>query len=494
MGGEYLRVISQVSGVSLGAVVGLLAAIAPPVQAALCVAELAGALDAVIAAQPALQPARVGVLVETQGATPADRQRLYARDADKFFVPASNAKLLTTAAALDFLGPAYRIRTSVYGQASEVTELRVVGRGDPTITRDQLSALAQQVAQAGVRRVTRLVGDDSYFPGSAVNPNWEWEDVQAGYGAPVNGLISDRNAISLSLVPQAVGQPLQVVWDNPAQGAAWQIVNQSRTVAPGEPEFVSVGRDLGQPILYVSGQLMAGSAAETAAVAMPNPAAYFVDQLRQALNEQGISVDQTAVTAEPSPAATPELAFLQSPTLAELLVPTNRNSSNLYAESLLKTLGIAFAAERPDQATEAGTAAATTLLTRLGLAADSFVLADGSGLSRHNLVTPATLVHLLQVMANHPQAAIYRNSLAVAGTNGTLRSRLQDTPLQGNFYGKSGALSRNVTLSGYLTAPNYRPLVVSILINNADQRAAALRQVIDEMLLTLAQVKDCSER
>ncbi|MBD0268728.1 MAG: D-alanyl-D-alanine carboxypeptidase/D-alanyl-D-alanine-endopeptidase, partial [Cyanobacteria bacterium Co-bin8] len=368
---------------------------------------------------------------------------------------------------------------------------RVVGRGDPSLTHEDLARLAQQIAQSGVRQVSTLIGDDSYFPGSPINPNWEWEDVQAGYGAPVNSLISDRNAINLSLLPQAIGQPLQVVWDMPTLGSSWQIVNQSRTVAPGEAEFVSVGRDLGQPVLYVSGQLTAGSEAETAAIAIPDPAAHFIDRFRLALEAQGIAVGQTAVTLEPMTAPANELAFHQSPLLAELLVPTNRNSTNLYAESLLKTLGVTFSAQRPDQATEAGITAATALLTRLGVAPEGFAIADGSGLSRHNLATPAALVNLLQIMARHPQSAIYRDSLAVAGVSGTLRNRLLDTPLEGNFYGKTGAVSGNVSLSGYMSSPSYQPLVVSILINNANQRASILRQIIDEMLLTLAQLEDC---
>ncbi|MBD0268888.1 MAG: D-alanyl-D-alanine carboxypeptidase, partial [Cyanobacteria bacterium Co-bin8] len=159
--------------------IGLWGAIAPlPVQAAICVSELAGVLDE-IASQPSLQSARIGVYVETQGEA-ADRQVLYARDAQQFFIPASNAKLLTTAAALDFLGPNYRIRTSVYGEAEAVTDLRVVGRGDPSLAHEDLARLAQQIAQSGVRQVSTLIGDDSYFPGSPINPNWEWEDVQAG--------------------------------------------------------------------------------------------------------------------------------------------------------------------------------------------------------------------------------------------------------------------------------------------------------------------------
>ncbi|HEY9877150.1 MAG TPA: D-alanyl-D-alanine carboxypeptidase/D-alanyl-D-alanine-endopeptidase [Leptolyngbyaceae cyanobacterium] len=480
-------------GLKVG-VMGAALAIAPVLaaQAKICPAQLAGRLDA-ITAQPILQKARVGVLIETQGETPTERQVLYARDADQFFIPASNAKLLTTAAALDFLGPTYRIRTSVYAtsQSNGLTSLRVVGRGDPSLETEDLLALAQQVSQSGLRSVSQLVTDDSYFPGSIVNPNWEWEDVQAGYGAPANGLILNGNAINLSLAPQAVGQPLQVIWENSRQSNAWRIVNQSRTVAPGEAELVNVGRDLSQPVLYVSGQLVAGSEAEAVAIAVPNPAQAFLDQFQQTLNNQGISVAQTAIDVDGLSQLPNELAFHQSPPLSELLMPTNRNSNNLYAEALLKTVGVTYFPQRPDQATEAGIKAVTNILVHLGLDANSFSLADGSGLSRHNLVTPSALVELLQIMATHPDANIYRESLAVAGVSGTLRNRLRNTVLNGQLYGKSGAVSGNVALSGYVNVPNYRPLVVSILINNSDQRAGTLRQVIDQMVLTLAEVQSC---
>lgn len=464
----------------------------------ICEAEL-GARMTAIAQQPLLHRARLGILVETQGRTPAERRVLYAQDADQFFIPASNAKLLTSAAALAFLGPDYRIRTSVYGventsnRAGEVglTALRVVGRGDPTLTDQNLDTLAQQLKRHSIQVVPLLVGDDSYFPGAATHPNWEWEDVQAGYGAPVNSLILNGNAHGLTLMPQAVGDPLQVLWDDPAQAGQWRIENRSRTVATHEPEYVTVGRDLGQPVLYVDGQLAAGSDPETAAIALLDPAHQFVQQFQAALMRQGISVGQTALSTTPIPIDRPEVAWIESPPLAELLIPTNRNSNNLYAESLLKTLGVRYTPTRPDQATAAGVAAATAILTDLGLDPSSFVLADGSGLSRHNLVTPRALVDILQIMADHPHATPYRESLSVAGSSGTLRNRLKGTPLEGRLSGKTGAMSGHVTLSGYLLLPTGQPVIVSILINNSDQRASRLRQVIDDLLLLLAEVRPC---
>ncbi|MEM9809302.1 MAG: D-alanyl-D-alanine carboxypeptidase/D-alanyl-D-alanine-endopeptidase [Cyanobacteria bacterium P01_D01_bin.56] len=452
-----------------------LAVLLPATSAdAYCRADLTQQLDTVTQ-QPFLKKARVGILVETQSG-----QVIYSRDADRYFVPASNVKLLTTAAALSSLGPDFTIRTSVYGQPNS-GPLHVVGRGDPTFGNDQLNALASQLKSQGVQTVSSLLGNDGYFAGSTVNPNWEWEDVQAGYGAPANSLILNANELGLTLYPQAVGQPLRVEWDDPALQRQWQVENFSRSVGAGQPEYVDIGRDLSRPVLQVYGQLISGAAPETASVAVPNPAEYFVGRFRQILSQQGISVAQTGLTvAAPNGA---ELAAVTSPPLAQWMVRTNRNSKNIYAEAMLKSLG----AKDPEDATAAGIDAMETILQRMGVSPDLYNIVDGSGLSRHNLATPQAFVDTLQAMDRSPHTATYRNSLAMAGTSGTLRNRLGGI----RFRGKTGAVSHNASLSGYLEPPNYQPLVLSVMINNLDQPGRVLRQTIDDLVRKIAQIRNC---
>ena len=322
------------AGLSIGGgFIGAITAVFPAM--ALCPVDLPAAMQA-IAQRPELARARVGIQIETM-----DGEVVYHRSGDRFFVPASTLKLVTTAAVLTELGPDYRIRTSVLGTVDGVgrATLQVVGHGDPSFDRSDLADLARQIGELNVRQVDILYGDDSAFAGEAVNPNWEWEDVQAGYGAPVNALILEENEIGLSLHPQAVGQPLQVVWDSPRQRTGWTIENATRTVAAGESEFVSVGRDLGRPVLRVAGQLVAGSAPEPVSIAEPNPGPAFLNALQTALSEQGIEVQQIRLGPPPSTQNWGVLAVVQSPSLAELLIPTNQNSNNLYAEALLKMLG-----------------------------------------------------------------------------------------------------------------------------------------------------------
>ncbi|MBE9069472.1 D-alanyl-D-alanine carboxypeptidase/D-alanyl-D-alanine-endopeptidase [Leptolyngbya cf. ectocarpi LEGE 11479] len=455
--------------------IALFTALLPTASAsAYCRADLAREVNK-IAAQPALKKARLGVLIETQTG-----QVIYSRDADRYFVPASNVKLLTTAAALSSLGPNFTIRTSVYDQP-QTNSVQVVGRGDPTVSDDQLNELAGQLKTKGISNISNLLGNDSYFSGPAVNPNWEWEDVQAGYGAPANSLIINANELGFTLYPQTVGQPLRVEWDDPSLSSQWQIENFSRSVAENQPEYIDIGRDLSRPILRVYGQLIAGAAPDTASVAVPNPADYFISRFRQTLTRQGITVAQSGLTTAAANGS--ELAAITSPPLAQWMVRTNRNSKNIYAEAMLKSLG----ARTAEDATAAGVEALETILQRLGVNPELYEIVDGSGLSRHNLATPQAFVDTLQAMAQSPHADTYRNSLAVAGTNGTLRNRLGSI----RFVGKTGAVSHNASLSGYLNPHSHDPLVLSILINNLDQRGSTLRRILDDIVKVTAQLEDC---
>ncbi|MGD1943655.1 MAG: D-alanyl-D-alanine carboxypeptidase/D-alanyl-D-alanine-endopeptidase [Leptolyngbyaceae cyanobacterium] len=472
---------------ALGISGGLIGAITAAFPAmALCPADLPEVMET-IAQHPELVRARVGIQIET-----LDGEAIYSRSGDRFFVPASALKLVTTAAVLMELGPDYRIRTSVLGtvDGSGSATLQVVGRGDPSFDQADLADLARQISNQNVRQIDILYGDDRAFAGAIVNPNWEWEDEQAGYGAPVNALIFEENEIGLSLHPQAVGQPLQVVWDSPSQGAGWTIEIATRTVAPGESEFVCVGRDLSRPVLRVAGQLVAESAPEPVSIAEPNPGPAFLDALQTALVEQGIAVQQVGLVPPPSTPDWGELAAVQSPPLAELLIPTNQSSNNLYAEALLKTLAITADAPAED-ATVAGIAIALNRLQLLGLDPADVVMVDGSGLARKNLITPAALVDVLQIMARSPQADVFRESLAVAGQSGTLRNRWLDTPVEGQLWGKSGAISRNFSLAGYLQPDRYSPVAFTIFLNNIDAPGRVARSLIDEMVLAIATLESC---
>jgi serine-type D-Ala-D-Ala carboxypeptidase/endopeptidase (penicillin-binding protein 4) len=477
----------------------------PAVSGNICPHELGAKVDT-IANRAEFSRSRWGILIQSL----SSNTTLYSRDSNKYFIPASNTKLLTTAAALQKIGANFRIKTSVY--SAENGNLYIAGRGDPSITATQLKSLASQLKQRGISQVNQLIGDDSYFQGNAVNPNWEWEDAQAGYGAPINSLIFNQNAIELILSPQAIGKPLQVTFAEPKLANQWQVQNNSATVGQNESEFVEVGRDFSLPILRVSGQLKAGAESESAYVAVINPANNFLQHFQQALAAEGIPVQQ-ALVASSSRNLTQELAQIESPPLAELMKETNRESNNVYAEVLLRLLAkVTGKMPVPQQETgkmpvpqqetgkmpvpqedtsEVGLKELKTVLSQLGVNPNGYILADGSGLSRHNLISPEALVQTLRLMANSPAASIYRASLSVAGESGTLKNRFRNTPNRVILQAKTGTLSGVSALSGYLEVPNYEPLVFSIIVNQSDLSAAKMRSATDEIVLLLNRLRRC---
>ncbi len=476
-------------GWSIAIAGGLLMGVVESAAAGLCPAQLEAAIDAVIDAPPNRD--RWGVLVRSLPSGGDRPVTLYAREADRYFIPASNAKLLVTAAALRHLGPQFQIETTVYQDlsATEAVRLRVVGRGDPSVTDAELATLAGQLKEQGIQTIDQLWLDDQFWQGETVPATWEWEDVQAGYGAPATPLMVNQNAIGLTLVPQAVGQPLKVVWDSPREGVSWQVENRSQTVAATEPEWVSVGRDFDRPVVRVAGQLRAGAPSEPVAVAVTRPTEHFLRRFRQSLAQQGMEVRQAAIAPQPRASRERAIARLQSPPLLALLQETNRFSNNLYAEALLRTLGTGENAVPETSTLEVGLEVLESTLNELGVDPESYELVDGSGLSRQNLVSPMALVNLLVALARSPDAALYQETLAIAGQEGTLRQRF-GPELQDKVQAKTGTLTGVAALSGYLLRAD-EPLVFSIMVNQSDQFRTDLTAQIDEIVRLLSQLQTC---
>lgn len=447
----------------------------------LCPAQLGANLDA-IANRPLFNRVRWGISVQTL----VSGQNLYSRDAQKYFIPASNVKLLTTAAALQQLGANFRIRTSVMRESDGV--LRVVGRGDPSIKDAQLTALAKQLKQKGITQIKKLIADDSYIQGDVVQPSWQWEDIQSDYGAPVGSFMVNENVFNIKLLPQAVGRPLQISWDDPNEARIWRILNLSLTAASNQETDLNVTRDLSGNVLRIQGQLPASSSPFALSLPVVDPNYYFLRRFRKALAGENISLNETSVDTGNGQQ---ELAAIQSPSLVELVNQTNIDSNNLYAESLLRAMAFKQPRKPKQMTADAGLEILKTTLTQLGVNQTSYVIVDGSGLSRKNLASPEAFIQLLRGMAKSPAASVFRSSLPVGGRTGTLKSRFRGTPAEGIVQAKTGTVGGVVSLSGYLNVPNYEPLVFSIIVNQTEQPARVLRQAVDEMVVTLMQLRRC---
>ena len=246
-------------------------------------------------------------------------------------------------------------------------------------------------------------------------------DIQLDYGAAVNSLILNQNAVNLRLLPQALGQPLRAIWVDPTEAMRWRIENDTLTSGPTEPASIIVSRNLAGSVLQITGHLGVNSQPEPVSLATLEPAKNFLQHFRHTLAAEGITVAQALVAGGSEnkaadtynhtqilnlirvhlrPSAFRELAAIESPPLSQLLVETNQNSNNLYAEALLKALGanISNTAATTDSI-EVGLRVERATLTELGVDPSGYVLADGSGLSRHNLVSPEAIVQTLKAMS-----------------------------------------------------------------------------------------------
>lgn len=455
---------------------------------------------------------------------------LFEHNPEKYFNPASNAKLYTAALALDRLGVDYRIKTSLYSTARPdasgtlKADLIVYGRGDPTMAArlnggdyfKGIEPLITQLVNAGVRRIEGdLVGDESYFAGPPFGSGWEWDDLQAYYGAEVSALTIDDNALDLFVKPaDRSGIPCRITTGPPTSFVT--LINRTQTSAKGTESRIVVYRPVGENIIYVSGRLPIDSSGYYSSVAVHNPAGLFVSLLKDALAQRGIAVTgRTRVIDWKYREVTPldlkkliELGSVESMPLADIVRETLKPSQNLYAQLLLLQVGAnavgvggqglgeknqsASGDRSPQPPTpnpqppalnpystteETGVEMMNDFLARVGVKKGDVLLEEGSGLSRRDVITPEATVALLSYMRRSRWAEQYRNALPVAGVDGTLQNRMKGTPAAGNVHAKTGTLRYVYTLSGYVTTAAGERLAFSIMLNNYynPERAAALR-------------------
>jgi D-alanyl-D-alanine carboxypeptidase/D-alanyl-D-alanine-endopeptidase (penicillin-binding protein 4) len=423
---------------------------------------------------------------------------LFNRDAQHLFHPASNMKLFTTAAALEKLGPSFVFRTTVESDsgppaAGIVSSLYLVGRGDPTFCADVLAPpakpgqtgnrtctaledMAAQIRAHGIIEVTGpLVADESYFDFEPYIHGWTAEDLEWGYGATVSALAFNSNALLLKVRPGLkVGDPAQVSLDPLPD--YYQINNALVTTASGIDSHLLVERLLDSTRLDVWGQIPLGSREADEHVAIAHPAQLVGELFRKSLEDAGTVVkggvqvrrvtQLEAASTVPTPGqATPRqlLAEHDSQPLREIVKLTNKESRNLSAEILLRTLGreVKHGASLDD-----GLAALNDFVQQVGAKPGETVFADGSGLSRDDLVTPETVVTLLVQMNSAPSFDAFLDSLPVGGIDGTLADRFKAKRLKGRIHAKTGTLEGVNALSGYMDLPSGKQLAFSIIGNS----------------------------
>jgi serine-type D-Ala-D-Ala carboxypeptidase/endopeptidase (penicillin-binding protein 4) len=424
---------------------------------------------------------------------------------DQLMVPASNMKIVTLAVAADRLGWDHTFPTTIrstspmWPDGTIRGDLVVRGTGDPMIgtlpaSRTSMTAIADALWQQGVRRINgRIIGDDDAYADEPLGEGWAWDDVSFTYSAPIGPLIYNENSATITVTP-GMSPGMAVSASIVDRDTGLTLANQLTTGAPDSAVSIDMTRAPGSAALKLHGSVPANGNATTVEAAVPNPTLYFASALRSALVARGIVVrggaaDIDAAPAGPLPAGVPALLTWPSASLADIGKRLMKVSQNLYAETLLR--GLAVSNGHAATAREGEDIVGSTLKA-WGVAEGGIVVADGSGLSRYNLVSATSLVRVLTHVYQDPRLKDgWMDAMPVGGVDGTLGRRLKDTPAAGRVHAKTGSLSGVRALSGYVQTAEGEWIAFSMLANNfgAPASAADVDRVVDQALVRLASFK-----
>lgn len=426
----------------------------------------------------------------------------YKRNEDKLMMPASDLKLFTTAAGLILLGSDYHFSTNLFIRGNIDGsilngDLIVQGRGDPTISGrfydndlyKIYSDWADSISAFGIDEINgNIIGDDNAFDDKGLGKGWAWDYESYWFEAQSGAVSFNDNCVDLTVtldnkskLPKITVQP------------DTKYVVISNNVIPVSKDSVSsidVYRERGTNLINVFGTIRDGDSVRTY-VTVNNPTQYAMVILKKVLEEKGIVVkgyptDVDDISRPLDYSKLRRVCTTYSPPLKEIIKVINKNSQNFFAEQLLKTIALE---KTGFGSVDNGVQVENKLFKEMGINTESMSLADGSGLSRLDLVTPKQIVTLLNYMYKSKYFIPYFNSLAIAGVDGTLGNRLQNTLAQDRIRAKSGFLEGVRSLSGYAYTADNEPVAFAIIVNNFNVPVKLAENIQDLVCLRLANFK-----
>jgi len=437
---------------------------------------------------------------------------LFSESPDHALAPASNMKIVTTAAAFHYLGADFRFRTMALSEATIVDgrlqgDLVLLGTGDPGLS-DRMYAssisvfeeLAAQLARAGVVSISGdIVGDGSYFDGQLLSPEWQGEDLNEWFAAPVSGLTFNENIVTLQISPAPSVGATPLVTEAPA-GAGLRYHNNAETVAGRPRPRLWLERLAPDAAIRLEGDIQASANTIWRRLTVADPVLFSARGFLEVLEAQGIAVDGGAVARPaaqlggrrvffPRNTRAPEvvevLAEVESPPLLEYLTVVNHVSHNLFAEAIFKLIG--RVANGDGSFTGGARAVGHYLQDQVGVSPGTTDVRDGSGLSPSNAVAAGAFIRILQYVAGSEDWDAFESTLPIAGNRRGLR-RMYRTRAAGNLRAKTGTIEGVSSLTGVVRAASGERLLFSIISNGVRSRNAAKR-VEDRIGVHLAEFR-----
>lgn len=406
---------------------------------------------------------------------------LYKRNEDKFFIPASNLKLFTTASGLLLLGPNYKFSTKFWtnGYHSGSTlygDLIIQGRGDPTISgrfynndiNFVFDSWIDSLIELGIDKIKgNIIGDDNLFDDLGMGEGWSWDSETDWYAAQSSAISFNDNCIDIIIYYD--NKTDSIIVKSKPEIKNIVILNYLKVANPGEQTSVNVYRERGTNVVTVLGTIKRGTDTLITYSTVRNPTQFTLLAFKNRLESRGIRVNGYAIDVDDYDRSLDydkmTLLFTgYSNELSEILKVINKNSQNFFAEQLLKTIGLEI---NGFGSAEKGISAIRELSTEIGINPDNLVMVDGSGLSHLNMVTPRQIVELLKYMYSNKEIFPYfYNSFPIAGVDGSLGKRMKGTSAENIVRAKTGYISHVRSLSGYAVTGDNEPVAFSMIANN----------------------------
>lgn len=416
---------------------------------------------------------------------------LYQFNKDKNLLPASSLKALTTATALQILGPSFRYATQLAYTGKIIDhelhgDIYIIGSGDPSLGSKYLSSSSpsdsflqlwvQAIAALGIKKIRGTIQiDDRIFDDNYPSQTWLWEDIGSYYGAPASGLNCFDNEFELTFNGNTKHGDQSEITSFRRLPAETKFINQVKidTTLKRDNAYIFKGPAPNEYLLR--GSISPGRNALTIKGSLQQPSTILIEALKQALSEYPISLADSAYTAK-IPLTPIVFHTHYSPPLAEIIGLTNRYSLNLYAEALIKTIG---KSQHECGNTRDGLEVMRNLWKKKGVSLETAYLTDGSGLSRMNAVSAYQLALALAMMMREEDWPIFKKSLPIAGVSGTLSSLCERQPCGGKIIAKSGTMEGALSYTGYIQTKNADFLPFCIMVNHFQGRSKSIRKSLE---------------
>ncbi|MCX6150220.1 MAG: D-alanyl-D-alanine carboxypeptidase/D-alanyl-D-alanine-endopeptidase [Ignavibacteriales bacterium] len=425
---------------------------------------------------------------------------LYKRNEDKLFMPASNLKLFTTSAGLMLLGKYYHFITNLYingtldGSILQ-GDLIIQGFGDPTIggrfsdgdVYKVYNQWADSLLSLGIDEIKgNLIGDDNTFDDNGLGSGWAWDYESYWYSAPTGAISFNDNCVDIIVKPTKSGLPAEITIVPDTRYVT--IINKVNTTNLNTNSDIDVYREKGTNIITVFGKIAENSEEKKTSATVNNPTQYSMVVLKEVLQRKGIKVSGYAADLDEEITnldynGLVKLFTYYSPSLEEIIKITNKNSRNFYAEQILKAIGYE---KNGYGSIENGVKEIKKLSRDFGINPENFIMVDGSGLSRLNLVTPRQIVDLLSFIYRNEIFPVFLESLPIAGIDGTLARRLRKSKAENNVKAKTGYIDGVRSLSGYVNTADKEAVTFTMIVNNYIVPSALADNLQDLVCLRLA--------